>query len=149
MEYKAIVTYQKKVIITGESKTKAAFAKELRRRGYKVDPRFVKEKREFDYITEKTNGTIEDWARGMPKEYKEDFKHYKCFARHRTNDKFVIKDGFFRTEKDFIDYLHAEGYEVRTYTVKLKKIFEYILFETDCSRGDWDRNYDKIVYGGE
>lgn len=150
MEYKAIVTYTKKVVISGNSKSKAEFANDLRRRGYKVDPRYVKEAQEFDYIVQNTKGTEEDWKKGKPKIYNEYVKHYRCVARHKTNkNASLIKDGLFRSEKDFIDFLHSEGYVVSIHTVKLAPIFDYIMNNTPAKRGDWDKNYDNILLEGK
>jgi len=48
-------------IIQSEYPNKSAFIHDLRRNGYKVNPKKVKEASEFDRILDKTNAHLWDW----------------------------------------------------------------------------------------
>lgn len=61
--FKAIVKDAKRVVvIEGEYDRKNDFIKDLRRNGYKVNPRKVKEKEVFDFICDHTDMHDWDWS---------------------------------------------------------------------------------------
>lgn len=61
-QYKAVVKFEgAATTITGEYRTKKEFIEDLRRNGYQVNDRKVKEAEVFDYIVENTDCSADAW----------------------------------------------------------------------------------------
>ena len=58
----------------------------------------------------------------------------------KYNDKLTVVESEYRTKKEFITDLRANGYKVNVNKVKLANVFDYIIECTECSEWDWKEN---------
>ena len=67
-------------------------------------------------------------------------RNYKAIATNKETRKQETIESEYRTKKEFIRDLRANGYKVNPDKVKRAEVFDYIVGHTNCNPWDWKEN---------